>query len=67
MYTLVGATMWNSFLLWCGYKLRQNWMLVEQYSRELDILVAVGLVVAMVWFAAVQLRRARAVGTASGD
>lgn len=67
VYTIIGATMWNSFLLWCGYKLRQNWMLVEQYSRELDMLVAVGLVAAAIWFAAIHLRRARAVGAASGD
>jgi membrane protein DedA with SNARE-associated domain len=67
VYTLIGATMWNSFLLWLGYKLRQNWMLVQQYSHELDILVAIGLVAVTIWFAAVHLRRARAVGVASGD
>jgi membrane protein DedA with SNARE-associated domain len=67
VYTLIGATLWNSFLLWCGYKLRQNWMLVEQYSRELDMLVAVGLVAVTIWFVATHLRRARAVGAASGD
>ena len=67
VYTLVGATIWNSFLLWCGYKLRQNWILVEQYSRELDMLVAVGLAAVTLWFAAVHLRRSRAVGAASGD
>jgi membrane protein DedA with SNARE-associated domain len=67
VYTLLGATMWNSFLLWLGYKLRQNWMLVQQYSHELDMLAAVGLVVVTIWFVAVHLRRARAVGVASGD
>jgi len=67
VYTLIGATLWNSFLLWLGYKLRQNWMLVQQYSHELDMLVAIGLVAVTIWFAAVQLRRARAVGVASGD
>ncbi len=67
VYTLFGATMWNSFLLWCGYKLRQNWMLVEQYSRELDMLTAVSLVAATLWFAAVHLRRARTMATTSGD
>jgi len=67
VYTLVGATIWNSFLLWLGYKLRQNWMLVQQYSHELDMVVAVGLVAAVIWFAAVHFRRARAIGAASGD
>jgi membrane protein DedA with SNARE-associated domain len=67
VYTIIGATLWNSFLLWCGYKLRQNWMLVEQYSRELDMLVVVGLVAVAIWFVATHLRRARAVGAAGGD
>lgn len=67
IYTLVGATIWNSFLLLLGYKLKQNWMLVEHYSRELDMLVAVGLVAAVIWFAAVHFRRTRAVGAASGE
>ena len=67
VYTIIGATIWNSFLLWCGYKLRKNWMLVEKYSHELDLLMAIGLVVVVVWFVAVHLRRARAVSAASQD
>jgi membrane protein DedA with SNARE-associated domain len=67
VYTLIGATMWNSFLLWLGYILRQNWMLVQQYSHELDMLVAIGLVAVTIWFVAVHLRRGRAVGATSGD
>jgi membrane protein DedA with SNARE-associated domain len=67
VYTLIGATMWNSFLLWCGYRLRQNWMLVEQYSRELDMLVAIGLVGATIWIVASHLRRARAIRAARAD
>ncbi len=57
IYTLIGATMWNSFLLFCGYKLRQNWTLVEQYTKELDIAVAVGLVICCIWFVVAHLRR----------
>jgi membrane protein DedA with SNARE-associated domain len=60
LYTLIGATIWNSFLLFCGYKLRKNWTLVEQYTKELDIAVAVGLVICGIWFVAVHLRRGRA-------
>jgi membrane protein DedA with SNARE-associated domain len=60
VYTLIGATIWNSFLLFCGYKLRKNWTLVEQYTKELDIAVAVGLVICGIWFVAVHLRRSRA-------
>ncbi len=64
--TLIGATMWNSILLGLGYKLRQNWMLVQQYSHELDMLVAIGLVAVTIWFVAVHLRRARTVGLQAG-
>lgn len=50
LYTVIGATLWNSFLLWCGYHLRQNWMLVERYSKVLDIGVLVVLVAGGLWF-----------------
>jgi membrane protein DedA with SNARE-associated domain len=66
-YTLIGATMWNTFLLYCGYKLRQNWRLVQQYSHELDIVVCVLIVVAGVWFVVTHLRRARAMPAVDGD
>ncbi len=59
VYTLIGATMWNSFLLACGYHLRQNWTLVQKYSHELDLLVAAGLVVVGIWFAVTHFRKAR--------
>ncbi len=59
LYTLIGATVWNSFLLYCGYKLRQNWTMVEQYSKELDIAVAVILLIAAIWFISVHVRRNR--------
>jgi membrane protein DedA with SNARE-associated domain len=67
LYTLIGATMWNTFLLLCGYKLRQNWTLVQQYSHELDILVVIGLVVCGIWFVVTQVRRARTVVAAKGE
>ncbi len=59
IYTLIGATIWNTFLLLCGYKLRQNWTLVQQYSHELDIVVAIGLVIAAIWLAVIHVRRSK--------
>ncbi len=44
VYTLIGATAWNSFLLWVGIQLRERWELVSRYSRQLDVIV-VGLIV----------------------
>lgn len=59
IYTLIGATAWNTFLLICGYKLRQNWTLVQQYSHELDIVVAIGLAIASIWFVVIHVRRSK--------
>lgn len=37
--TVAGATLWNSFLLYCGIKLREHWSLVQQYSHQADLVV----------------------------
>jgi len=66
VYTLIGATIWNSFLLWCGYKLRQNWQLVERYTHELDIAAAFGLVVFVTWFIVIHIRRSRVAEATGG-
>lgn len=51
LYTVVGATLWNSFLLACGYHLRQNWTIVQQYSHIVDIGVVAALLAAAGWYA----------------
>jgi membrane protein DedA with SNARE-associated domain len=48
--TLVGATMWNTFLLLCGMKLREHWRIVQQYSHQIDLAVGVILLAGLVWF-----------------
>lgn len=48
--TLAGATLWNSFLLWLGMVLRENWTLVQRYTHILDIIVVVLGVVCIVVF-----------------
>lgn len=67
VYTLIGATVWNGFLLACGYKLRQNWTLVQQYSHELDIIVAIGLAIVAVWFVVLHFRRSKVMMAANPD
>lgn len=37
--TIAGATLWNSFLLYCGMKLREHWSLVQEYSHQADLVV----------------------------
>lgn len=58
--TLVGATMWNTFLLFCGMKLRQNWTVVEKYSHEIDVVVVFILAVGLGWFVWSRLAKRKA-------
>jgi membrane protein DedA with SNARE-associated domain len=67
VYTIIGATIWNVFLLACGYKLRQNWSLVQQYTHELDLVVAAMLVVAGIWFVVTHIRRSKAVAAVADN
>jgi membrane protein DedA with SNARE-associated domain len=48
--TLVGATLWNAFLLVLGMKLREHWTVVQHYSHQVDIAIVVGLVLVVAWF-----------------
>ncbi len=50
LVTLVGATMWNTFLLFCGMKLREHWPIVQTYSHQIDIVVVVILLAGFAWF-----------------
>ena len=55
--TLVGATLWNSFLLVCGMMLREHWNVVQKYSHQVDIVVVVALAAFVVWFVRSRLKR----------
>ena len=57
LVTLIGATIWNSFLLGCGYKLREHWPVVQKYSHQVDIGIVLVLLIAGVWFVRTRLRR----------
>ena len=48
--TLVGATLWNCFLLVCGMYLREKWDLIQQYSHQVDIVIMAGLLVGLALF-----------------
>jgi membrane protein DedA with SNARE-associated domain len=45
-----GATIWNTFLMVCGLKLRENWDMVLQYSHHIDVAVLVLLLGVVGWF-----------------
>ncbi|MCE5244700.1 MAG: DedA family protein, partial [Desulfobacteraceae bacterium] len=58
--TLVGATLWNTFLLLCGMKLREHWGIVQKYSHQVDFVVVAILLVGMAWFVRGRLKARRA-------
>ncbi|MBP1638926.1 MAG: associated Golgi protein-like protein [Bacteroidetes bacterium] len=50
IYTLLGAGIWNAFLTFLGYKLKQNWDSVMHYSHYIDAGVLVVLVIALGYY-----------------
>lgn len=50
LFTVIGGTMWNVFLLYCGIWLGARWNLVQEYTHALDYVVLAGLIVVGVWF-----------------
>ena len=55
--TVIGSTLWNTFLLICGLKLREHWPVVQRYSHQIDIVVVILLAAAAAWW--IYTRRAR--------
>jgi membrane protein DedA with SNARE-associated domain len=55
--TVIGATLWNGFLLYCGMLLREHWTVVQHYSHQIDIGVVALLLAGIAWY--VWSRRAR--------
>jgi len=58
--TFVGATLWNTFLLICGLKLREHWPTVQKYSHKIDVVIVFLILVAVIWWVKVRLPQFRA-------
>ena len=50
LYTIIGATLWNAFLTWVGYELKNRWEEVMKYSSTVDIIVVIGLVLVVAYY-----------------
>lgn len=48
--TLIGATIWNTFLLGLGMKLRDHWQVVQKYSHQIDIVIVALCAIGAVWW-----------------
>ena len=58
--TLAGATLWNSFLLYCGHLLRENWSMVNTYRHQFDALILGMLAITIIWYVWYKLKRRKA-------
>ena len=56
VFTIVGATLWNGFLLYCGMRLREHWTVVQKYSHQVDIVIVVLAIIGIGWFIRSRLR-----------
>ncbi len=50
IFTVIGATMWNTFLAYLGYVLGSNWESVKKYSEYISIPVAIIVVIVCIFF-----------------
>jgi membrane protein DedA with SNARE-associated domain len=57
--TLIGATIWNTFLLICGMKLREHWGTVQKYSHQVDIVVIILIIAGFIWFVRSRMRQSK--------
>jgi len=61
IYTVVGAGMWNLFLTYLGFRLREHWNIIRKYTEVVDVVVLVLLVVGVALFIYFHVKRARSV------
>ncbi|MGA8542380.1 MAG: DedA family protein [Thermoplasmata archaeon] len=52
-YTMLGATPWTLGLMYAGYVLRSNWLIVSRYFEPIDIALVVTIVAAAVYLSLV--------------
>ncbi len=50
IFTAIGATMWNGFLLWVGMKLKEHWALFHEWLRPADYVVLFVIFIGLLWF-----------------
>ena len=50
VYTFAGATVWNLILLYAGFKLGEHWDKIHEFSKELDIIFVIAVMMFFVYF-----------------
>lgn len=59
VYSTAGAFFWSTALVWAGVQLGQNWEQIREMLQPFDLLIAVGVVAAVVIFIWFRLGRPR--------
>ncbi|HDS30905.1 MAG TPA: DedA family protein [Firmicutes bacterium] len=59
IYTAIGATMWNMFLAWAGFKLKENWESLRDYFHYVDMVILVAAIVFIVGYIIGQIKHHR--------
>jgi membrane protein DedA with SNARE-associated domain len=59
LVSVLGATMWNTFLLGCGWFLRDNWRTVKNFTKIGDLIIIVLFIIGTIWFVRKRLKEAR--------
>ncbi|MFD7919000.1 DedA family protein [Streptomyces sp. NPDC059740] len=68
LYTAGGSLVWNTVLVYAGYKLGQHWEVAERYASAFTTAVGVLVLLAVLWFVVTRLvRRRRAAGPEGGE
>ncbi len=49
-YTFIGATIWNSILLYAGFKLGTHWEKIHEYSAQLDFIFIAAIILSAFYF-----------------
>lgn len=50
LFTILGAGMWNAFLTYVGYVLKNNWTKIMEYSHIVDIAVLAAIVIVIIYY-----------------
>ena len=50
VYTLLGGFIWNFILTYLGYKLGENWKLISDYSKIIDIFIIALIIIVIAYF-----------------
>lgn len=58
VYTTVGACIWNMFLTWCGFLMKENWTKISKYTHTIDIVMVALILAAIAYFIKSHIKQA---------